>query len=101
MEKKEVRHPNRDSGFNTGAYSDGIILNCFLFISGQAAVDFKTSKFILGTIEEETSRSLDNIKDIIEAAGSSMKKIVKLLSTCPISLILTVITRFMQNTLPE
>lgn len=77
MDKKQVRHPHREAAFVTGAYSDGIIANGFLFISGQAAVDFKTSKFILGTIEEETRRTLENIKAIAEAAGTSMEKVVK------------------------
>ncbi len=45
MEKKKVIHPDRDANFVTGAYSDGIIVGNFLFVSGQAAVDFKTSKF--------------------------------------------------------
>lgn len=61
----------------TGAYSDGVIAGGFLFVSGQASVDFKTSKFILGTIEEETARTLDNIKAIVEAAGGSMDNVVK------------------------
>ncbi len=74
MDKKQVRHPDREANFVTGAYSDGVIANGFLFVSGQAAVDFKTSKFILGSIEEETRRTLDNIKAIAEAAGASMEK---------------------------
>ncbi|MEJ7827625.1 MAG: RidA family protein [Segetibacter sp.] len=64
MKKIKVNHPDRDPGFVTGAYS-------------QAAVDFKTSKFILGTIEEETTTTLNNIKAIIEAAGGSMDDVVK------------------------
>ncbi len=77
MKKIKVNHPNRDSGFVTGAYSDGVIIDGFLFVSGQAAVDFKTSKFVLGTIEEETTLTLNNIKAIIEAAGGSMDDVVK------------------------
>ncbi len=77
MDKKQVRHPDRELNFVTGAYSDGVIANGFLFISGQAAVDFKTSTFIIGTIEEETRRTLDNIKAIAIAAGASMEKVVK------------------------
>jgi 2-iminobutanoate/2-iminopropanoate deaminase len=77
MDKIQVNHPDRDPSFITGAYSDGVIMDGFLFVSGQAAVDFKTSKFILGTIEEETTRTLDNIKAIIEAAGGTMDRIVK------------------------
>jgi 2-iminobutanoate/2-iminopropanoate deaminase len=77
MEKQKVVHPDRDQNFVTGAYSDGVIVNGFLFVSGQAAVDFKTSKFVLGTIEEETTRTMDNLKAIIEAAGATMNDVVK------------------------
>lgn len=77
MNKVKVNHPDRDPLFDTGAYSDGVIVDGFLFISGQASVDFKTSKFILGSIEEETHRALQNIKAIIEAAGGTMEQVVK------------------------
>lgn len=77
MSKVKVVHPDRDPSFVTGAYSDGVVVNGFLFVSGQAAVDFKTSQFILGTIEEETHRTLQNIKAIVEAAGALMEDVVK------------------------
>lgn len=77
MSKSKVVHPDRQPGFDTGAYSDGVIANGFLFVSGQAATDFKTSQFLLGTIEEETKRTLDNLKNIIEAAGATMDDVVK------------------------
>jgi 2-iminobutanoate/2-iminopropanoate deaminase len=77
VSKLKVNHPDRDTGFNTGAYSDGVITGGFLFVSGQAAVDFKSSKFILGSIEEETHLTLRNIKAIIEAAGGSLEQVVK------------------------
>ncbi|NHE58866.1 RidA family protein [Cyclobacterium plantarum] len=74
---KKIIHPKRDKGFDTGAYSDAILVDGFLFVSGQASVDFETSKFRLGTIEEETTQTLENIKAIVEAAGGSMDQIVK------------------------
>lgn len=77
MAKIKVIHPDRDPNFVTGAYSDGVIVDGFLFVSGQASVDFKTSKFMLGTIEEETTNTLNNIKAIIEAAGGKMDDVVK------------------------
>ncbi|TYR35606.1 RidA family protein [Sphingobacterium phlebotomi] len=77
MSKRKIIHPDRDKAFVTGAYSDGVIAGGFLFISGQASVDFKTSTFILGSIEEETARTMDNIKAIIEAAGATMDDVVK------------------------
>ncbi|SKC01697.1 2-iminobutanoate/2-iminopropanoate deaminase [Sphingobacterium nematocida] len=77
MEKKKIIHPDRDLSFVTGAYSDGVLVNNVLFVSGQASVDFKRSQFVLGTIEEETIRTLDNIKAIIQAAGGQMDDVVK------------------------
>lgn len=77
MSKIKIVHPDREASFVTGAYSDGVLVNGFLFVSGQAAVDFKTSAFVLGTIEEETIRTLDNIKAIIAAAGATMDDVVK------------------------
>jgi 2-iminobutanoate/2-iminopropanoate deaminase len=77
MKKVKINHPDRDSSFVTGAYSDGVLVDGLLFVSGQAAVDFATSQFILGTIEEETHRTLQNIKSIIEAAGGTMEQVVK------------------------
>ena len=77
MEKKKISHQDLDAGFVNGAYSDGEVVGGFLFVSGQAAVDFKTSKFVLGTIEEETKLTLNNIKAIVEAAGATMNDVVK------------------------
>jgi 2-iminobutanoate/2-iminopropanoate deaminase len=77
MQKSKIIHPVRKPGFNTGAYSDGVVAGGFLFVSGQAAVDFNTSTFVLGTIEEETHLTLQNIKAIIEAAGATMDDVVK------------------------
>ena len=77
MSKQKIVHPDREANFVTGAYSDGVIAGGFLFVSGQASVDFKTSKFVLGTIEEETRRTLDNIQAILAAAGASMDDVVK------------------------
>lgn len=77
MQKKQINHPHRESGFVTGAYSDGVLMDGLLFVSGQASVDFKTSQFVLGSIEEETARTLENIKAIVETAGATMEDVVK------------------------
>lgn len=77
MKKTAIKHPERAPGFVTGAYTDGVMGNGFLFVSGQAAVDFSNSQFVLGTVEEETHRTLNNIKSIVEAAGGTMDNIVK------------------------
>ncbi|MBK1441852.1 RidA family protein [Parapedobacter sp. ISTM3] len=77
MEKTKIVHPHRAQGFTTGAYSDGVLIDGLLFVSGQAAIDFKKSTFVLGTIEEETHLTLQNIKAILEQAGMTMEDVVK------------------------
>lgn len=77
MKKIRVIHPDRKADFITGAYSDGVIHGNIVYISGQASIDFKNSKFELGTIEDETRRTITNIKAILEAAGSSMENVLK------------------------
>lgn len=77
MKKVKINHPHRDPAFVTGAYSDALIVDGLLFVSGQASVDFRSSAFVLGSIEEETVRTLDNIRAIVEAAGAGMEDVVK------------------------
>ena len=77
MEKTRITHPQRKEDFVTGAYSDGVIVGDLMFVSGQTPVDFATSRVVLGTIEEETRRVLNNIKAILESGGAGMDNVVK------------------------
>jgi len=49
----------------------------FIFVSGQIPIDPRTSELVPGGIEEQTEQVIQNVKAILEAAGSSLKKIVK------------------------
>jgi 2-iminobutanoate/2-iminopropanoate deaminase len=60
-----------------GPYSPAIVSGGFVFVAGQAAINPKTNEMELGTIQAETRRTLENIKAILEAAGSSMKDVVR------------------------
>jgi len=60
-----------------GPYAPAIVSGGFVFVAGQAAVNPKTNELELGTIQAETKRTLENIKTILEAAGSSMKDVVR------------------------
>jgi len=78
MVKKEIIHPEKNErSFSTGAYSSGVVVDGWLYVSGQGPIDFKTSRFMLGTIEEETRLTLHNIKCILEAAGCTFDDVVK------------------------
>jgi len=72
------RGPQRISaGTATGAYSSGVVDNGLLFVSGQGSLDPVTGQVVHGTIEEETLRTLENIKRIVEIAGGTVRDIVK------------------------
>ncbi|MCL4302859.1 MAG: Rid family detoxifying hydrolase [Anaerolineae bacterium] len=60
-----------------GAYSQGLKAGDFVFVSGQGPLDPDTGQVVGGTIEEQTTRTLENIKAILEAAGASMADVVK------------------------
>ena len=60
-----------------GPYSQAIRTNGFLYLSGQVALDPKTGEFIGTDIRQQTEKTLENIKGILEAAGSSLHHVVK------------------------
>jgi 2-iminobutanoate/2-iminopropanoate deaminase len=60
-----------------GPYSQGIKAKGFVFCSGQIPANPKTGEIVAGPITEQTRQCLSNIKGVIEAAGSSMSKVVK------------------------
>jgi 2-iminobutanoate/2-iminopropanoate deaminase len=60
------------AGPPVGPYSQGIGAGGFVFVAGEKGIDPKTGKIVPGGIEAETRRTLENIKAILEAAGSSM-----------------------------
>ncbi len=60
-----------------GPYSQAIRANGFLFVSGQIALRPDTKELIEGDIRQQTERVMENLKGIVEAAGSSFAKVVK------------------------
>jgi 2-iminobutanoate/2-iminopropanoate deaminase len=60
-----------------GPYNQAVALNNLLFVSGQIALDPKSGELVLDNIEAETHRVLQNLKAILEAAGSSLEKVLK------------------------
>lgn len=60
-----------------GPYSLGIVEGDFVFVSGQGPVDPATRKYTPADIQTETRLTLENVKAILEAAGSSLAKVAK------------------------
>jgi len=60
-----------------GPYSPAIRANGFIFVSGQGPIVLETGKHLEGTIEEKVHRTMGNLEVVLEAAGSTLDKIVK------------------------
>ncbi len=60
-----------------GPYEAGIKVGNFIFTSGQIPLDPATNELVTGSIEDQTHRSLKNIKGILEAEGYSLNDVVK------------------------
>lgn len=60
------------AGPPVGPYSQGIRAGGFVFVAGEKGLDPATGKIVPGGIEAETRRTLENVKAILEAAGSSL-----------------------------
>ncbi len=60
-----------------GPYSQGIKYGNLLFVSGQTPMDPNTMKIKEGDIQVQTVQCIKNIKAILEAAGSSLDKVLK------------------------
>lgn len=60
-----------------GPYSQAVKANGFLFTSGQIAINPETNTVEANTIEEQTTQVCENLKAVVEAAGTSMSKVIK------------------------
>jgi 2-iminobutanoate/2-iminopropanoate deaminase len=61
----------------SGAYSQAIRAGDFVFVSGQGPLDPETGEVHGDTIEEQTERTLRNVEAIAQAAGGSLRDVVK------------------------
>jgi 2-iminobutanoate/2-iminopropanoate deaminase len=75
MERKAVT--TSEAPIPRAPYSQAIIANGFVFVSGQVAIDPKTGEPVHSSFEDELKLALNNMKVILEAAGSSLDKVVK------------------------
>lgn len=60
-----------------GPYSQAINMGNMIFTSGQLGINPETGNLVEGTIQDETRQSLNNLKAVLEAAGTTLNKVVK------------------------
>jgi 2-iminobutanoate/2-iminopropanoate deaminase len=58
-------------------YSHAVRAGDFVYVSGQVAMNPQTGEFELGTVTQETRRTLENIRTILHAAGADIADVVK------------------------
>jgi 2-iminobutanoate/2-iminopropanoate deaminase len=60
-----------------GPYSQAILVNNMLYVSGQIAINPATGQLVLDNIIEETQQVMNNLKAILEAAGMDFSNVIK------------------------
>ena len=81
MSKIEVKHPEKQ--VSTGVYSAGVLIDGWLYVSGQGPLDLKTGNVIQGSIEDQTRLTFSHIGKVLEAGGCTFDDVVK--CTCHLS----------------
>ena len=76
MELKSVLTPNAPAP--GGHYSQAIVHNGIVYVSGQLSIDPRTGEKKLGSIEEQTEQVLSNIAEILRAANSDLSRVLRM-----------------------
>ena len=75
MPFKKISTDNAPSAI--GPYSQGLIANGFLFTAGQIPLDPASGKMVDGGIVEQTDRVMQNLHEVLRAAGTTWNDVVK------------------------
>jgi 2-iminobutanoate/2-iminopropanoate deaminase len=78
MEREVIRTDGASQPI--GPYVQAVRVGQFVFTAGQIPLDPASGRMVEGGIEEQTERVLENLKAILEAAGSSLSRVVR--TTC-------------------
>jgi 2-iminobutanoate/2-iminopropanoate deaminase len=76
-EKRAIRTDKAPAPFQGAPYSQGIVFGDLVFVSGQVPIDPSTNETVGGEIAAQTERTLENVKAVLEEAGSSLDKVLK------------------------
>jgi 2-iminobutanoate/2-iminopropanoate deaminase len=76
METRKIQTANAPAP--GGHYSQGVVHNGLVFVSGQLSIDPETGEKKLGPIEEQTEQVLRNVEGILKAANSDLSRVLKM-----------------------
>jgi 2-iminobutanoate/2-iminopropanoate deaminase len=76
MEIKRIETKNAPAA--GGHYSQAVVHNGLVFVSGQLSIDPLTGEKKLGSIEEQTEQVLKNVAEILKAANSDFSRVLKM-----------------------
>ena len=72
---REISTP--DAPEPAGHYSQAVVHNNLVYVSGQLPIDPKTGEKRISSIEEQTEQALKNLAAILQAAGSNLNQVIK------------------------
>src|SRR3990167_5498902 len=75
MQKEIISTKNAPEAI--GPYSQAVIFDKLIFVSGQIPVDPKSGEVIKGNIDVQTKQALENIKSILESGGYSLQNVLR------------------------
>lgn len=77
MSKEAIRTEKAPAPFQGAPYSQAIVHNGLVFVSGQLGIDPATNEVVQGGVAAQTERALENVKAILEEAGSSLANVLQ------------------------
>lgn len=77
MSKSVVRTENAPAPFQGAPYSQGIVFGELVFVAGQLGIHPATGEVVDGGIGPQTERVMENLRAILEEAGSGLDKVLK------------------------
>src|SRR5262249_835391 len=75
MQREQITTPHAPAAI--GPYSQAIKTGNLVFTAGQIPLDPATGQIVSGGIQEQTERVLENLRQVLEAAGSSFQAVIK------------------------
>ncbi len=75
MKKKVIQTDKAPKAI--GPYSQAIRTDSMIYTAGQIGLDPATGELVAGSVEEQTRQVLTNLRNVLEAAGSSLENVVK------------------------